>query len=267
MHGVPFYSCRVFEELPGLRHGFSTRHGGVSALPGAALNLSHVGWDARECVEENRRRFLGALQLRPAQLLTLRQTHSDGIHIIREIPDYWNPAEGDALATDQAAVTLAVQTADCYPILIASSRTSCIAAIHSGWKGTLSRLTFKTVEAMRGAFGCNSPDLLVAIGPGIRSCCFEVGAEVADLFREQYPGIPLATERAHRPGKYMLDLQTALYLQFEEAGIPAGNVFDLGACTRCRSDEFFSYRAEGQRSGRMMAVICVGNRPAEVRAD
>ncbi len=255
VHGMPLYCCRAMEELPGVRHAFSTRRGGVSRLPGDALNLSHVSWDDHEHVEENRRRLCSALQLPPERLFTLRQVHSDRLHMIRDIPEHWNRPEGDALATDQAGVALAVQTADCYPILIADPGTLAIAGIHSGWKGTLARLVFKTVEAMRDCFGCNPSRMMAAVGPAIRSCCFEVGAEVADLFRAEYPGLPLALECAHKPGKYLLDLQAALSAQFEEAGIPAGNVHDLGICTRCRNDEFFSYRAEGKRSGRMMAVI------------
>ncbi len=255
VHGVPFYCCRAFEELQGVRHAFSTRRGGISPLPEGALNLSRVGWDDREHVEENRRRLCRALQLAPERLFTLRQVHSDRLHIIRDIPEHWNRPEGDALATNQAGVTLAVQTADCYPILIVDPATLAIAGVHSGWKGTLARLLFKTVTAMQASFGCNPSRMLAAVGPAIRSCCFEVGEEVVGLFRAAYPGLPLAVERAHERGKYLLDLRAALNAQFEEAGIPARNVYDLDVCTRCCSDEFFSYRAEGQRSGRMMAVI------------
>ena len=253
--GIPLYYCRAFEDIAGLRHGFSTRHGGVSGSLGGSLNLGHIPWDAAEHVRENRGRFLGALRIVPARLLTLRQIHSDRIHIIRDIPGHWNPPEGDALTTDQAAVALGVQTADCFPVLMADPETGAIACIHSGWKGTLARLSRKTVEAMQSAFGGDASKLLVAIGPGIRSCCYEVGEEVADPYRRAYPGLSLLQERSLSPGKYLLDLPGALSAQLAEAGIPAGNVHDLGVCTRCRADEFFSYRAEGRNAGRMMAVI------------
>jgi len=255
VNGVPIYSCRRLEHFSDLRHGFSTRHGGVSPLPDRALNLSHISWDSPDCVEENRRRFLDALQLHTGQLCTVRQAHTSQIHIIGEVPVHWNPPEGDALVTGRPGVALAVKTADCFPILIVDPTTRVIASVHSGWKGTLARILFKTMEAMRGAFACDPSRLLVAIGPAIRPCCFEVGSEVADLFGEQYPGIPLASRHAHQPGKYFLDLGAALRVQLKEAGIPEDNVHDLGLCTKCRNDEFFSYRAEGPRSGRMMAVI------------
>jgi hypothetical protein len=251
-HGVPFYSCNLLEDLPGLRHGFSTRHGGAG---GGLLNLGHVSWDPPTCVAENRHRFLRALELASGPLCTLRQVHSDRLHIIRETPEQWHRPEGDALITSLAGTALAVQTADCIPILIADPQTQAVAAVHSGWKGTLERLLLKTVEAMRRVLGCDPRRLIVAAGPFIRSCCFEVGADVVDMYRAQYPGVPLAVERVHRPGKYLLDLFGALQVQSDEAGVSAGNLRDLRACTRCRNDEFFSYRAEGERSGRMMAVI------------
>ncbi len=253
--GVAVYACCAFEDIAGLRHGFSTRHGGVSTPPEGALNLGHVPWDTAEHVRENRRRFCAALGLGPARLLTLRQIHSDRTHILREISDHWNPPEGDAISTDQAGAALAVQTADCFPVLLADRETRVVACVHSGWKGTLAQLVSKTIGAMHRAFAIDITKLLVAVGPGIRSCCYEVGEEVAELYRGGYPGADLLLKHAERPGKYLLDLPAALHRQFAGAGIPAGNIHDLGACTRCRVDEFFSYRAEGLRAGRMMAVI------------
>ncbi len=253
--GLPFYSCEALEEIPTLRHGFSTRHGGVSALPEAALNLSHLPWDTHDAVDENRRRFLAALHLQPCRLLTLHQIHSDRVHVMKEAPTQWNRPEADALETNQAGCVLAVQTADCFPILIADPQTGSIAAIHSGWRGALARIFLAGVRSMIEAFDSDPAQLIVAIGPAIRSCCFEVGPEVVEMFRDGYPDLRLARERVHRPGKFLLDLRSALDAQFEEAGISPHNVHDLGACTRCRPDEFFSYRAEGLNSGRMMAVI------------
>jgi YfiH family protein len=255
VNGVPFYSCVLLDELPGLRHGFSTRHGGVSAPPGNTLNLGDVSWDTPARVQENRQRLLRALEIPQGRLITLHQIHSERVHIIRKAPEQWDRPEGDAIITDVAGAALAIQTADCTPILIADPGTRTVAAVHSGWKGTLARLLLKAVESMCSALGCDVRRLVVAVGPSIRSCCYEVGGDVADMYRAQYPGVPLAQECAHRPGKYMLDLLCALQVQIEEAGIPASNLHDLGACTLCRNDEFFSYRAEGKHSGRMMAVI------------
>lgn len=258
VEGVPFYSCSALEDLKFLRHGFSTRHGGVSPLPAHALNLGHVSCDSAERVEENRRRFMAALHLQTACLTTLSQIHSDRVHIIEENPSHWNRrTQGDALITQQAGVALAIQVADCFPILIADPETRTIAGVHAGWRGCLLRVGLRTAQRMRERFGCDPKKLRVAIGPGIQPCCFEVGSEVADAFKREYPCASLVVPRAGVDRKYLLDLKRALDIQFEEAGFSRENIFDLGACTRCRQDEFFSFRGEGTQSGRMMGVIAL----------
>ena len=256
IRGVPYYSCLALEESPHVRHGFSTRQGGVSPLPQADLNLSYVSWDAPERVGENRRRFLSALDLSATRLVTLAQIHSDRLHIIEETPSQRNRRlEGDALATVRPGTALAVQVADCFPILLADGRANAVAAIHAGWRGILARVLTKTVAALRASLGTDPGNLRVAIGPAIRRCCFEVGEDVVAQFRAAYPRVELAEPRAGCPGKHLLDLRRALDIQCAEAGIPPGNIFDLQACTRCNPGEFFSYRAEGAHSGRMMGVI------------
>jgi purine-nucleoside/S-methyl-5'-thioadenosine phosphorylase / adenosine deaminase len=255
-HGVPIYTCRALEELPSVRHGFSTRIGGVSSGESALLNLSRVPWDLPELVEDNRRRFLGAAGLHEASLITLSQVHSDGIHIIENNQAQWNAsAAGDALVSRSPGNALAVQVADCFPVLIADPDTMTVASIHAGWRGTRSRILTKTVAAMRRLSGSDPASLWVALGAGIRSCCFEVGAEVVAQFHHEYPGGALAARHPVHEGKFLLDLPAALRYQTEEAGIRPDRVFDLGMCTCCNIDEFFSYRREGERSGRMMGLI------------
>lgn len=254
MEGIRFYCSRALEELPFLRHGFSTRHGGVS--PRDSLNLGSVPWDAAECVEENRRRFLTALGLKAESLATLSQIHSDRAHILEEKPVQWNRhTQGDALITGRRGAALGIQVADCFPLLMADTLTETVAAIHAGWRGTLSRIASKTVERMAASCGSRAANLLVAIGPGIRSCCFEVGPEVSDAFEKEFPGAKLAHAASGAQGKYHVDLCQALGIQLADAGVPSDQVYDLGACTRCQQDQFFSFRGEGPESGRMLAVI------------
>ena len=252
IRGVPYYSCREFELLPRLSHGFSTRHGGVS---GPSLNLSDARWDSPDRVQENRHRFLSALNLEEAHLTTLRQIHSNRVHIIEDISGRWNQSVGDALITRVENVALAVQIADCVPILIADPVNNAVAAVHSGWRGTLNRILLKTIREMQVTFDSDPARLLLAVGPGIRACCFEVGLEVAGSFEEQYPGCSLAKPMQGRPDKRSLDLFKALKIQMKLAGVPSENCHDLGACTCCNTGEFFSHRAEGPAAGRMMAVI------------
>ena len=254
VEGIRFYCSLALEELRFLRHGFSTRHGGVSRQD--SLNLGYVSWDAPECVEENRRRFLSALNLQTESLATLSQVHSDRAHILEEKPAQWNRhTQGDALITGRAGAALGIQVADCFPVLMADPLTGTVAAIHAGWRGTVSRIASKTVALMVTSFGCRASSLLVAIGPGIRSCCFEVGADVSEAFEKEFPGAELAQPASGAQGKFQVDLCRALDIQLADAGVRPDQVYDLEACTRCQQDQFFSYRGEGPESGRMLGVI------------
>jgi polyphenol oxidase len=251
---ISYYACQAVEELSGFHHGFSTRHGGLPGISGSSLNLGYTHWDSPDRVNANRQRFLAALNWDPVRLATLHQIHSDRIHIIREVQDQWNQTEGDALITQVQDLAIAVQTADCLPIIIADPEKSIAGVVHSGWRGTLARILQKTIREMRQTFSSNPANLVAAIGPGIRACCFEVGEDVAELFDREYPGCRLATPVNGRSGKFLLDLPKALQIQLKHAGVKS-NSHDLGVCTRCNVHDFFSYRAEGQNSGRMMAII------------
>jgi len=253
--GVPYYSCVALEKVARIRHGFSTRAGGAESARGNSLNLGLVPWDAPERVSENRSRFLAALGLESARLATLSQIHSDQVHIIEDAAAQRNRREGDALATRNPGVCLGVLVADCFPILLADPVNGAVAAIHSGWRGTAARIAAKTVEVMKASFGSDPGQILAAIGPGIRSCCFEVGIEVVQLFADSYPGPALARQSEDRPGKYLLNLSQGLRLQLAGAGLRPDHVFDLDVCTRCNPNEFFSYRVEGPGAGRQMAII------------
>jgi polyphenol oxidase len=251
--GILYYSCLAFESLPQVRHGFSTRHGG--ALGETSFSLGGVSLHSPERINENRRRFLSALHLEAAHLITLRQVHSNQVRIIEDISSQGEPREGDALVAGIADAALAVQIADCLPVLIVDPVHHAIAAVHSGWRGTLSRILLQTIIEMQRTFGSNPVQLRIAVGPGIRACCFEVGPEVANLFKEAYPGLWMAIPAPARPGKFLLDLCKGLDDQLDSAGILPENRHDLNACTRCNTKEFFSFRAEGQAAGRMMAII------------
>jgi polyphenol oxidase len=255
--GIPHYTCEALENIEGLRHGFSTRHGGAGSTAESSFDLGHAPWDASEITRDNRRRFLSALHLEDMNLATLNQIHSDRFIIIRENCGQGNLLEGDALVTRMKGVALAVLVADCLPVLVADPVTRVIAAIHAGWKGILARIVEKTIAGMRHSFGVAASDLIVAIGPGIRSCCFEVDRAVVDLFEKTCCTESMAKPHPDHDGKWLLDLRAALDVQFSGSGINQKNIFDVDACTCCNTREFFSYRGEGARAGRMMAVIAL----------
>lgn len=187
---------------------------------------------------------------------------------------------GDALLTRQPGILLSVRTADCVPILIADPRRRAVSAVHAGWRGALERIVEKSVGEMRRAFDSRPPDLFAAIGPGIRVCCYEVGPEVVDAFRGRFadsdgffrPPPPDGAARA-RAGRYPtlstyppghgpdhapaahLDLVAVARSQLESAGVRPSKIEVADYCTACRTDLFYSFRKEGARAGRMMAVI------------
>jgi YfiH family protein len=272
--GVLVLQVPALAKLPWLVHGFSTRGGGVSELNGKrVLNLGFTEWDARENVKENRRRLQSALGAQDFNLVSLLQFHSDAILTFQSAPT--EPSRGDASVTKRPGLLLAVQTADCVPILLADPKNRAVAAVHAGWRGTLARIVEKAIGRMHMQFGSKASDLLAAIGPSIGGCCYEVGTEVAAAFSAQFADAaeffdelrtgdepnPLQWLNRMPPGhqppakKVLLDLRKANRAQLEASGVPAGNIFVSDLCTGCRRDILFSYRKEGAESGRMMGVI------------
>jgi polyphenol oxidase len=274
--GLQILQLDPFRKLPWLVHGFSTRIGGISDLNGEkVLNLSFMEWDQRENVEENRRRLQKAIDAKDSKLTAMHQIHSDVVRRFETTPE--GRCKGDASVTNQPGLLLAVQTADCVPILLVDPETRAVAAIHAGWRGTLGRITEKTVGRVRQEFGSKPQDLFAAIGPSIGPCCYEVAAEFVSKFAAQFADAteyfdearsgeepnPLQWLNMAPPGhqpppkNVHLDLRKANRSQLLAAGLRAQNVFVSDLCTGCRPDLFFSYRKEGVASGRLMSVVGV----------
>ena len=272
--GLQLLQVPAFSRLAWLLHAFSTVPGGISPLNGqSVLNLGFTDWDSRENVLENRRRFQSALGASDLPLVTLKQFHSDVIHVFESAPS--DPCTGDSAITDRPGLLLAVQTADCVPILLADPKKRAIAAIHAGWRGTLARIVAKTIGAMQMHFATNPRDLLAAIGPSIGPCCYEVGTEVASHFLSQFPDAasyfdelrtgeepnPLQWLNMAPPGhqpppkNVFLDLRKANQSQLWAAGLRPQNIHVLDLCTACRPDILFSYRKQGPSTGRQMSAI------------
>ena len=179
--GIRILQVPQLAKLPWLVHGFSTRQGGASQLDGKrVLNLGFTEWDARENVKENRARLQAAVGAQDLKLVPLLQFHSDAILHFESAPT--EPSRADASVTKTAGLLLAVQTADCVPILLVDSKNRAVAAVHAGWRGTLARIVEKAIGRMQMQFGTQAADLLAAIGPAIGGCCYEVGTEVAAAF-------------------------------------------------------------------------------------
>ncbi|HZN11514.1 MAG TPA: peptidoglycan editing factor PgeF [Blastocatellia bacterium] len=256
--GLTWVVCEPLERA-GFKNAFSTRAGGVSPLPADALSLGNLRQDERERVFENRRRFLAAIGAADWALVTARQIHSAEVCRVGDAGQARRePPACDALAADLARTLLAVQTADCLPILIGDSRTRAFAAVHAGWRGTLARIVARTVERMQHDYDSRPADLCAALGPAIGPCCFEVGPEVVGQFAREFSWAGEIIAARREEGKALLDLNRANLYQLLDCGVGAESVFDSALCTVCRNDLFFSYRRErgAERPvGRLMGVI------------
>jgi polyphenol oxidase len=276
--GVQIVESAALDKLRWLTHGFSTRPGGASRIQEKpALNLGFTEWDERERVAANREKFVAAIGARKMPLLTMRQFHSDVIQLAAA-PSAEAPS-ADALITNTPGLLLGVQTADCVPILLADTKRRAVAAIHAGWRGTLARIVVKTLGRMRMEFGTRAGDVVAALGPAIGQSCYEVGAEVAQAFANQFPPaaewfegpfaqladgvdplwLPWLTMmppgHVPPPPRVQLDLRAANRWQLMDAGVPEKHIDVNDLCTVCSTDLLFSYRREGAKTGRMMAVI------------
>ena len=186
----------------------------------------------------------------------VRQVHGDKIHVVTQHKAQgWSTlsdtVEADALVTNIPGVVLTILTADCVPILLYDPIACAVGAVHAGWKGTQAEILPKTIAKMQEKYGSKPQDILIAIGPAIGQCCYEVGGEVARHFTD-YMGAVSAGKVA---GKYQLDLKRVNQLQALENGITTENIEITPLCTSCAKDRFFSYRAEQGCSGRFISAI------------
>jgi polyphenol oxidase len=273
-------------KVPWLVHGFTTRQGGYSrAYGGHAFNLGFTKTDSKAAVERNRAALLaslGANGRRPWTLVTVRQVHCDVIHALSKPPD--EPLVGDGMVTNVPGLILAVQTADCLPVVLVDPKNRAVGVFHAGWRGTVKRIVEKGVGAMRLHFGSRPGDLEAAIGPGVRNCCYTVGEEVREKFRsqfayanrlfheikesdpvrEKYPMLFLtarAPGHSNLPVNIFLDLGEANRRQLIDAGVPARRIQAVAFCTSCHTDLLFSHRAEKGITGRMMGVAGIIRKP------
>jgi polyphenol oxidase len=272
-----------WEGLGWLRHGFSTRQGGVSSVyaGGSGVGELNLGWTKEDDpvrVAENRRWFSRSITGESGaeagwKMVTLRQVHSDVVRVVREGDGalegrleteegkaVW---EGDGLISNVPGVLLAIQTADCVPVMVVDVAKRAVGVFHAGWRGTLARIVERGVDAMRAEYGTRPEDLVAAVGPSIGECCYVVGEEVragfesglgylGELFRELD-----GTEETGR--QWRLDLWEANRRQLVGAGVSPERVVVVGECTGCAvfdsgEKRYFSHRVERGVAGRMLSV-------------
>jgi YfiH family protein len=247
--------------------------GGVSDVYGGkSLNLGWTKEDAPEAVRQNRRLLVEAVTGKPPSdviLVTVRQVHSDTIHRVKkngqqlETADGKAVLEGDGLLTDEPGVLLGAGTADCVPVLLVDPERRAVGAFHAGWRGTAVRIVEQGVDRMRAEFGTRPEELLAAVGPSIGACCYTVGQDVRDQFAAQFVYsdelFRLLPPEGGQP-RFRIDLWEANRRQLLDAGLPPGKISVVGECTACTVEpsgepRYFSHRAQGGRTGRMLNVI------------
>ncbi len=254
--GIKVLKCTALTEA-GFENGFSTRLGGVSSFPENDLNLAGFNEDRAENIYENRRRFLAAFD-GEYELTSVWQIHGDDVKIVRTAEEAANTEEKyDAIISRMPGILAGAKTADCVPILIGDPKMRSFAAIHAGWRGTVSSIAAKALRAMTDEFGTDPADAICAIGPAACGRNYEVGQEVIDDFATNFA----KSEKyfsATKPGHALVDLHLANRDQLIAEGVRDENIHMAPFCTMERTDLFFSYRKEkftNGKTGRLLSVI------------
>lgn len=240
----------IFDDVPGITAGFSTRHGGVSTAPYDTLNLGLSTGDVEVNVAENRRRLFEPLGFERDDLALAGQVHGSDIKGVLGpglYPGY------DALVTRTAGVMLCIVAADCAAVLLANPKAGIVGACHAGWRGVAARLVVETVKALRRA-GADPERLLAYVSPCISAEHFEVGEEVAEQFHKRFVKRPAGKEKPH------VDLKAAIATQLQQGGVEEGRIEVSPRCTFAETDDFFSHRASGGTTGRMIGFIGLAER-------
>lgn len=261
---VPYLEYPMLKDTGIVRHGFSTRLGGVSEGYYASMNLSFDRGDRKEAVAENFRRIGEALGVRCEDMVLSRQTHTTNVRIVTDADrgkgitrerDY---TDVDGLVTNVPGICLVTSYADCVPLFFVDPVKKVIGLSHSGWRGTVGKIGRKTVELMHERFGSDPADILAAVGPSVCMDCYEVSSDVIEKFKEAFPENCWEQLFYEKPdGKYQLDLWKANELIFLESGILPEHIAVTNVCTHCNSDILYSHRAAGDKRGNLCAFLAL----------
>lgn len=230
--------------LPGIRHGFFTRQGGVSSGIYASLNGGLGSQDSAENVAENRARMAAALDVEPHCLLTAFQIHSPDVAIVETPWPTQKRPRADAIVTRLPGLAIGVTTADCGPILLADPQARVIGAAHAGWRGALAGVAEATVAAME-KLGAERSRIRAALGPMIRQANYEVGPDLLARFAADDSANDRFFHPAARAGHALFDLAGYIGARLARAGVRQFE--DLGLCTYAEPARFFSFRRTTHR--------------------
>ncbi|MGH2533856.1 MAG: peptidoglycan editing factor PgeF [Thermomicrobiales bacterium] len=250
----------LLSSVPGVLHGVTSRVVGLGIADG------NVGYGAprdRADAWAMRHAWCRAIGINPERLITAHQVHGSSVSLVSAdqagqgaMPGSTPVAAADALITRDAGVALMTLHADCQPILIVDRENPAIASVHAGWRGTVQDVAGATIAAMETAFETRPDGVVAFLSPSIGACCYEVGNEVVEAWREQARD---DADRALRAGprRLHLDIKAANRFLLERAGVPDENIEASDVCTRCQGREWFSHRGQGPHTGRFGAIIAL----------
>lgn len=259
--GVDYISFDKLDRA-GVVNAFSTRIGGVSEGYLGSMNLSFHRGDDADLVMENHRRFAAAVGYDHEKLVFSDQVHKTDIYKVTEkdagkgIIRESDILEIDGLMTDVPEIPLMTFYADCVPVLFYDPVKKVVAANHSGWKGTVSKISGHMINRLKSEYGTSPENLICAIGPSICKNCYEVSEDVAERFMAAYTEAEMAQIVFSKGnGKYLLDLHKANYYNLVDSGVKPENIDVTNICTCCNSEWLFSHRASKGLRGNLAAVI------------
>jgi len=225
----------------------------VSSGVYSSLNLGLSTGDERTLVEANRDLVIEKFGASRSQVVALEQVH--GANVVVAEPS-WYEVQADASVTDNPDLLLVISVADCAPLLFHDPVKNVIGAAHAGWRGTVKGIAREVVQKLEAEYGSDPRDLQVAIGPSIQAPCYQVGPEVVEAFAEA--GFPDSVYSPDDEGRFRLDVAGANWVVLERAGVSKQNIHDLGECTHCDKEKFYSHRRDALQRGSHWAVIRLG---------
>jgi len=241
------YQFPNLSEYSGIKHGIFTRLSGFSDPPFDSLNVGMNVGDDPNHVNQNRAAIARCLGM--DEMVFLDQVHGADIICLKQgAPEkafLSVPQKGDALITDMPGKLIAIQAADCQPVLLYEPIRNVIAVVHSGWRGSIQNVIGRTIQRMKMDFGCAPEKIVAGIGPSLGPCCGEF-----IHYRQEIP----EKYWSYNTGNNHFDFWAISRDQLTQAGVLPGNIHNSGLCTRCRTEYFFSFRARSV-TGRFAGAI------------
>ena len=261
---VPYLEYPMLAVTGIVKHGFSTRLGGVSKDCFSTMNLSFTRGDNEADVRENFRRITSAIGVDCESLVFSQQTHTTNVRVVTEedrgmgFTRKLEYTDVDGLVTNIPGICLVTFYADCVPLYFVDPVKKAIGLSHSGWRGTVGKIGKVTIEAMQKEYGSDPKDIIAAVGPSICQDCYEVSEDVIEQFQKNFkeadwPQLFYKKENE----KYQLNLWKANELIFQEAGILSEHIAVTNVCTHCNSDVLYSHRTTGNQRGNLAAFLAL----------